>query len=215
MKKKRFYNNKNRNQKWTEQPTGRKIYFADKYVLSNPISDKNIKEMRLNMNDEDQIAFDNFLERNWGIKPPKMTRYDENGDEIKPTMPIREKTEEEKLKEMAKAFSAKMDIEAKKAIGENRGDSNKAIDKEIQRRKMEEEKRIKAEENSLNKNISPTENGEDKSRRRIIKNILPNKKSNNNVEPEPEEKPVIRNELLNGIDFDLELDDDDDDNNNE
>jgi len=128
---------------------------------------------------------------------------------------IKEKTEEEKLKEMAKAFSAKMDIEAKKAIGENRGDSNKAIDKEIQRRKMEEEKRIKAEENSLNKNISPTENGEDKSRRRIIKNILPNKKSNNNVEPEPEEKPVIRNELLNGIDFDLELDDDDDDNNNE
>lgn len=32
MKNKRFYNNKKRGEKWTEQPTGRKIYFADKYV---------------------------------------------------------------------------------------------------------------------------------------------------------------------------------------
>lgn len=32
MKKKRFYENKNRNQKWTEPEVGRKIYFADKYI---------------------------------------------------------------------------------------------------------------------------------------------------------------------------------------
>lgn len=32
MKRKRFYDNKNRGQKWTEKPVGRKIYFADKYV---------------------------------------------------------------------------------------------------------------------------------------------------------------------------------------
>lgn len=32
MKKKRFYNNKKRNQKWTEQQKGRKIDFADKYI---------------------------------------------------------------------------------------------------------------------------------------------------------------------------------------
>ncbi len=32
MKKKRFYNNKKRNQKWTEPETGRKIDFADKYI---------------------------------------------------------------------------------------------------------------------------------------------------------------------------------------
>lgn len=32
MKKKRFYNNKKRNTKWTEKETGRKIYFADKYI---------------------------------------------------------------------------------------------------------------------------------------------------------------------------------------
>ena len=35
MKKKRFYNNKRRGEKWTEKPVGRKIYFADKYVTDN------------------------------------------------------------------------------------------------------------------------------------------------------------------------------------
>ncbi len=60
-------------------------FIDDKYVLSNPISDNNIKEMRLNMNDTDQIAFDAFLERNWGIKPPKPVKYeDEIVDEILP-----------------------------------------------------------------------------------------------------------------------------------
>jgi pilus assembly protein CpaF len=57
-------------------------FVDDKYVLSNPISDTNIREMRINMNDDDQIAFDNFLERNWGIKPPKPIKYDENGNEV-------------------------------------------------------------------------------------------------------------------------------------
>lgn len=40
MKKKRFYNNKKRNEKWTEQPQGRKISFADKYIDSGSSSDK-------------------------------------------------------------------------------------------------------------------------------------------------------------------------------
>ena len=35
MKKKRFYNNKGRGEKWTEKPVGRKIYFADKYIDEN------------------------------------------------------------------------------------------------------------------------------------------------------------------------------------
>lgn len=39
------------------------------YVLTNPISEKNIKEMRNNMDDSDAEEFDNFLERVWGIKP--------------------------------------------------------------------------------------------------------------------------------------------------
>lgn len=40
MKKKRFYNNKKRNQKWTEQEKGRKISFADKYIEAGTGSDK-------------------------------------------------------------------------------------------------------------------------------------------------------------------------------
>lgn len=40
MKKKRFYNNKKRNTKWTEQEKGRKINFADKYIESGSGSDK-------------------------------------------------------------------------------------------------------------------------------------------------------------------------------
>lgn len=40
MKKKRFYNNKKRNEKWTEEPVGRKIDFADKYVEGDSYTDK-------------------------------------------------------------------------------------------------------------------------------------------------------------------------------
>ena len=47
-------------------------YHDGKYVLTNPISDKNIREMRINMDDSDVVDFDKFLERNWGIKPPKL-----------------------------------------------------------------------------------------------------------------------------------------------
>jgi len=58
-------------------------FVDDSYVLTNPISDENIKGMRENMNDADVEAFDAFLERNWGIKPPKLAVYDEEGKEIK------------------------------------------------------------------------------------------------------------------------------------
>ena len=47
-------------------------YHDGKYVLTNPISDKNIREMRINMDDSDVVDFDKFLERNWVIKPPKL-----------------------------------------------------------------------------------------------------------------------------------------------
>ena len=40
MKKKRFYKNKKRNEKWTEPQRGRKISFADKYIDSGSGSDK-------------------------------------------------------------------------------------------------------------------------------------------------------------------------------
>lgn len=40
MRKKRFYNNKKRNTKWTEPEKGRKIDFADKYIDAGTGSDK-------------------------------------------------------------------------------------------------------------------------------------------------------------------------------
>lgn len=40
MKKKRFYSNKKRNKKWTEEEKGRKISFADKYIDGGNGSDK-------------------------------------------------------------------------------------------------------------------------------------------------------------------------------
>ena len=39
-KRKRFYNNKKRNQKWTEEEKGRKIDFADKYIEGGSSSNK-------------------------------------------------------------------------------------------------------------------------------------------------------------------------------
>ena len=41
-------------------------FIDDGYVLTNKISDKNLIEMRNNMDDSDIEAFDNFVERNWG-----------------------------------------------------------------------------------------------------------------------------------------------------
>ncbi len=46
-------------------------YHDGTYVLTNPISDKNIREMRINMDDNDVGAFDEFLERVWGIDTNK------------------------------------------------------------------------------------------------------------------------------------------------
>ena len=41
-------------------------YIDGEYVITNKISDKNIKEMRLNMNDTDAEEFDKFIESHWG-----------------------------------------------------------------------------------------------------------------------------------------------------
>ena len=38
------------------------------YVMTNPITDHNIKEMRNNMDESDIEGFDKFIERNWGMK---------------------------------------------------------------------------------------------------------------------------------------------------
>lgn len=44
---------------------------GDGYVLTNKISDKNIEEMRINMDETDIEEFDAFIERNWGSKAKK------------------------------------------------------------------------------------------------------------------------------------------------
>ena len=49
-------------------------YHNDTYVLTNKISDTNIREMRNNMNTEDAIEFDEFIERNWGKKVKKVAK---------------------------------------------------------------------------------------------------------------------------------------------
>ena len=41
-------------------------YRNDEYVITNKISDYNLKEMRNNMDEADIDEFDRFVERNWG-----------------------------------------------------------------------------------------------------------------------------------------------------
>ena len=68
------------------------------------------------MNDTDVVAFDAFLDRNWGIKPPKQVRYDEDGNAIKPN-PIEQKSQEELSKEYKDKFAKMMNEEAGKFVG--------------------------------------------------------------------------------------------------
>ena len=65
-------------------------YVDGKYVITNPISDENIAEMRLNMSEEDLDEFDEFLNRNWGIKPQSLEYTEET--EVKPRRGRRPKT---------------------------------------------------------------------------------------------------------------------------
>lgn len=81
-------------------------FVDDSYVLTNPISDENIRGMRENMNDTDLEAFDAFLERNWGIKPPKLAVYDEDGKEIKSETAILEEERKPKQVEVAESTSS-------------------------------------------------------------------------------------------------------------
>ena len=48
-------------------------YINDEYVITNKISDYNLKEMRNNMDEADVEEFDKFVERNWGTKQKTKT----------------------------------------------------------------------------------------------------------------------------------------------
>ena len=54
-------------------------YQDGKYVLTNPISEKNIKEMRNNMDDSDIAGFNEFLQRVWGIETKPEVEFTEDG----------------------------------------------------------------------------------------------------------------------------------------
>ena len=41
-------------------------YVDGEYIITNPITDENIKEMRLNMDEADAQSFDRFVEKHWG-----------------------------------------------------------------------------------------------------------------------------------------------------
>ena len=56
-------------------------YHDGTYVLTNPISERNIKEMRNNMDTSDVEGFDNFLDRVWGIKVKKEVEMEEDSNE--------------------------------------------------------------------------------------------------------------------------------------
>ena len=50
-------------------------YVDGEYIITNPITQNNLREMRLNMDDTDLEKFDKFVERHWG-------------DKIKQTVPV-------------------------------------------------------------------------------------------------------------------------------
>ena len=45
-------------------------YVDGEYIITNPITDINLKEMRLNMDDTDVESFDKFIERHWKEREP-------------------------------------------------------------------------------------------------------------------------------------------------
>ena len=100
-------------------------YVNDGYVLTNPISDKNIKEMRINMEDSDMLAFDAFLERNWGIQLAKTKVIDKvNTLNVKDAIPVSAEVEnvtkvapkKKSPEEVAKIIKQKQEIAKKMGV---------------------------------------------------------------------------------------------------
>ena len=46
-------------------------YIDGEYVITNPISDENIRDMKNNMDETDAEAFDRFIEKHWPKKVKK------------------------------------------------------------------------------------------------------------------------------------------------
>ncbi len=75
-----------------EKVTDRKLYtyrnileYVDgEYVITNPITETNLREMRLNMDESDAEAFDRFVERHWGNQRKETVAVSSEPVEAKP-----------------------------------------------------------------------------------------------------------------------------------
>ena len=80
-------------------------YVDGEYVITNPITEHNINEMRINMDDNDIADFDKFVEDHWGIKPRNLFEDEETtnsnekerkvSEEVKPKRGRKPKTTKE------------------------------------------------------------------------------------------------------------------------
>ncbi len=59
-------------------------YIDGEYVITNPISNENIKEMRNNMDETDVEAFDKFIEKHWGNQIKQTVAVNSEPVETKP-----------------------------------------------------------------------------------------------------------------------------------
>lgn len=58
-------------------------YIDGEYVITNPITDENIKEMRNNMDETDVEAFDEFIEKHWSKKAKETVAVSSEADKPK------------------------------------------------------------------------------------------------------------------------------------
>jgi len=66
-------------------------YIDGEYVMTNEISEQNLKEMRMNMNEADQEEFDKFIEKNWGKK------IEVEKEEIEPEVQVKKRGRKPKV----------------------------------------------------------------------------------------------------------------------
>ena len=59
-------------------------YIDGEYIVTNPISQENLKEMRANMDETDLENFDKFVERHWGNKRKQTVSVSSTAEEEKP-----------------------------------------------------------------------------------------------------------------------------------
>ena len=74
-------------------------YHDGTYVLTNPISEKNLIEMRNNMDDSDIEAFEKFIDRNWGIKLKSFDEEDNKTEEKKEEVKVKRGRKPKTVKE--------------------------------------------------------------------------------------------------------------------